>query len=83
MDVIGHEDPGVNLQTVLFRTFPKPVRQCPHVLIGCEHSLPIVAAPWVWTYTFVLSISFALLAHLIVQISIWRMNYLEALKVKE
>ncbi len=45
--------------------------------------LPIVSAPWVFIDTMLLSIVFALLAHVVVQWSILRMNYLEALNVKE
>jgi putative ABC transport system permease protein len=45
--------------------------------------LPIVSAPWVWIDTVLLSIAFALMAHAVVQWSILRMNYLEALNVKE
>jgi putative ABC transport system permease protein len=45
--------------------------------------LPVVTAPWVWTYTLSLAVLFALLAHGVVQWRINTMNYLEALKVKE
>jgi len=45
--------------------------------------LPVVTAPWIWAVTFLLSISFALIAHAVVQWQIYRMNILEALKVKE
>ena len=45
--------------------------------------LPVISAPWVWGDTLALAMLFTLLAHAIVQRSIFRMDYLEALKVKE
>jgi len=45
--------------------------------------LPVVTAPWIWIVTLVLSVVFALMAHGVVQWRIHKMNYLEALKVKE
>lgn len=45
--------------------------------------MPVVSATWVWATTLVLAIAFALLAHLVVQLTLRRMDYLEALKVKE
>ncbi|MEQ8786396.1 MAG: FtsX-like permease family protein [Pirellulaceae bacterium] len=45
--------------------------------------LPVVTAPWIWIVTLALSLLFALLAHGVVQLSIHRMNFMEALKVKE
>jgi putative ABC transport system permease protein len=45
--------------------------------------LPVVTAPWIWIVTFVLALLFALLAHGVVQLSIHRMNFMEALQVKE
>ncbi len=45
--------------------------------------LPVVSAPWVWTLTLVLSAVFALLAHAVVQWRVHRMNFREALNVKE
>lgn len=46
-------------------------------------TLPVVSAPWVWQAALGLAILFTLLAHSIVQLSIHRMNVVEALKVKE
>lgn len=45
--------------------------------------LPVVSAPWVWWTTLVSALVFALAAHAVVQWTISRMDYLEALKVKE
>jgi putative ABC transport system permease protein len=45
--------------------------------------LPIVCPPWVWLSTLALAVLFALLAHAAVQWRIRRLDYLEALKVKE
>ncbi|MHB0957787.1 MAG: ABC transporter permease [Pirellulaceae bacterium] len=45
--------------------------------------LPVVSAPWVWLATIALSCMFALLAHAVVQWRVHRMDFLEALKVKE
>jgi putative ABC transport system permease protein len=45
--------------------------------------LPVVTAPWVWLATVAFSLVFALLAHGVVQLRIHRMDYLEALNVKE
>jgi putative ABC transport system permease protein len=45
--------------------------------------IPLVTAPWVWGVTLALALLFALLAHGVVQWSISRMDYVEALKVKE
>ena len=45
--------------------------------------LPVVSEAWVWWTTLILAITFALLAQLVVQWTLYRMNYLEALKVKE
>ena len=45
--------------------------------------LPVVTANWVWITTMSTAVVFALLAHGVVQWSIWKMDYLEALKVKE
>ncbi|MBC8869454.1 MAG: FtsX-like permease family protein [Planctomycetes bacterium] len=45
--------------------------------------LPVVSAPWIWLSTVGLSVLFALIAHCAVQWKIQRMDYVEALKVKE
>ena len=45
--------------------------------------LPVVSAPWIWWITLVLAVAFALAAHAVVQWTLSRMDYLEALKVKE
>ncbi len=45
--------------------------------------LPVVSAPWVWIDTILLSLVFALGAHVVVQWRVHRMDYLEALKVTE
>lgn len=45
--------------------------------------LPIVSAPWIWITTALLAVAFTLAAHLFVQRRIHRMNWLEALQVKE
>ena len=45
--------------------------------------LPVVSAPWVWWTTLGFAVLFALAAHAVVQASLSRMDYLEALKVKE
>jgi putative ABC transport system permease protein len=45
--------------------------------------LPVVSAPWVWMTTIGLSFAFALLAHVVVQWRVHRMNFLAALQVTE
>jgi len=45
--------------------------------------LPVITAPWVWWTTMGLSVVFALVAHVFVQWRITKMDFLEALKVKE
>jgi putative ABC transport system permease protein len=45
--------------------------------------LPVVTAPWVWYGTLLLALIFILLAHLVVQQQIFRLNVLEALNVRE
>ncbi len=45
--------------------------------------LPVVSPPWIWWTTMVIAVVFSLAAHAVVQRSLWRMDYLEALKVKE
>jgi putative ABC transport system permease protein len=45
--------------------------------------LPIVSDTWVWVLTWLMSLVFLLLAHAIVQWNIHRMDFVEALKVKE
>ena len=45
--------------------------------------IPVVVTPQVWIITMVLAVVFALAAHAVVQWRIHRMDYLEALKVKE
>lgn len=45
--------------------------------------IPVVSGTWVWMTTLLLAVVFALLAHGVVQWTLWRMDYLEALKVKE
>jgi putative ABC transport system permease protein len=45
--------------------------------------LPLVTAPWIWTTTLALALLFTLAAHGVVQLSIFRMDFLNALKVKE
>jgi putative ABC transport system permease protein len=45
--------------------------------------LPVVSAPWVWMLTWLFSFLFLLAAHLVVQWNIHRMDFVEALKVKE
>ena len=45
--------------------------------------LPIVTAPWVWATTMILAVFFAAAAHAVVQWRIFKMNFTEALKVKE
>jgi len=45
--------------------------------------LPVVTAPWIWFATLSLACVFALCAQVFVQWSIHRMNFVEALKVKE
>ena len=44
---------------------------------------PVVPAAWIYIATIALALVFALMAHAIVQWNIHRMNYLEALNVKE
>jgi len=44
---------------------------------------PVVSTPGTWIWTLVLAVLFALAAHLIVQRSIHKMDWLEAMKVKE
>jgi hypothetical protein len=43
----------------------------------------VVPAAWIYIATIALALVFALMAHAIVQWNIHRMNYLEALNVKE
>jgi putative ABC transport system permease protein len=45
--------------------------------------LPLVTAPWVWAATLAVALLFTLAAHVVVQVSIYRMDCLTALKVKE
>jgi putative ABC transport system permease protein len=45
--------------------------------------LPVVSAPWVWFATIGLSFAFALLAHVVVQWRVHRLNFLAALQVTE
>ncbi|MEX0818533.1 MAG: FtsX-like permease family protein, partial [Pirellulaceae bacterium] len=45
--------------------------------------LPVVSAPWVWWTTLVVALFFALAAHAVVQWTLSRMDFLEALKVQE
>jgi putative ABC transport system permease protein len=45
--------------------------------------IPVVSAPWVWWITLGLAVAFALVAHAVLQWTLCRMDYLEALKVKE
>jgi putative ABC transport system permease protein len=45
--------------------------------------LPLVTAPWIWITTLVSALVFVLAAQAVVQWTIHRMDYLEALKVKE
>ena len=45
--------------------------------------LPVVSAPWVWLTVVGLSVVFLLLAHVVVQWRIHRLDVLEGLKVKE
>ena len=45
--------------------------------------IPVVSPPRVWFITIALSIGFGTLAHAVVQRSIVRMNYVEALQMKE
>ena len=45
--------------------------------------LPVVSAPWIWWTTLLLAVAFSLTAHAVVQWTLSRMDYLEALKVKE
>jgi putative ABC transport system permease protein len=45
--------------------------------------IPVVSEPWVWATTLVLSVAFGLIAHVFVQRAIDRMNWREALNVKE
>lgn len=45
--------------------------------------IPLVGAPWIWFTTLLLALVFALLAHGVVQWNLHRMDYVEALKVKE
>lgn len=45
--------------------------------------LPVVSAPWVWFATLLLAFVFVLCAQAVVQWRVHRMDYLEALKVKE
>ncbi len=44
---------------------------------------PVVSPPFVWVVTVVTGVGFGLLAHLVVERQIRRMNWLEALQVKE
>ncbi len=45
--------------------------------------LPVVSEQWIWFCTFGLAMAFILASHLVVQRQIHRMDFLEALKVKE
>lgn len=45
--------------------------------------LPIVQSPWVWLQTGVFAVIFMFAAHAVVQYMILRLNFVEALKVKE
>ena len=45
--------------------------------------LPVVSDTWVWALTWLMSFVFLLLAHGVVQWNIHRMDFVEALKVKE
>jgi putative ABC transport system permease protein len=45
--------------------------------------LPVVSAPWVWVATVICALLFAASAHAVVQWRVHRMDFLEALKVKE
>ncbi|MCR9116646.1 MAG: ABC transporter permease [bacterium] len=45
--------------------------------------LPVVTAPWIWWTTIFIAAAFTMLAHAVVQRTIVRMDFLEALKVKE
>jgi putative ABC transport system permease protein len=45
--------------------------------------LPVVTAPWIWITTLVSALVFVFAAQVVVQWTIHRMDYLEALKVKE
>lgn len=45
--------------------------------------IPVIARPWVWGVTLALSVIFGLVAHFFVQRAINRMNWREALNVKE
>ena len=44
---------------------------------------PVVTTPWVWINTMLLSLLFALLAHGFVQRAVHRLDWVEALNVKE
>jgi putative ABC transport system permease protein len=44
---------------------------------------PVIATPGTWIWTLVLAVVFALSAHLFVQRTIHRMDWLDALKAKE
>jgi putative ABC transport system permease protein len=45
--------------------------------------LPLVCPTWIWLWTIVLSTLFAMAAHAIVQWRVFRLDYLESLKVQE
>ncbi len=45
--------------------------------------LPVISASWIWSATIILAVLFAIAAQGVVQYSIHRMNYLEALNAKE
>jgi putative ABC transport system permease protein len=45
--------------------------------------IPVVSAPWIWLVTMLISLAFALLAHAVVQWSLYRLDFLEALQIKE
>ncbi|MFQ6048176.1 MAG: FtsX-like permease family protein, partial [Phycisphaerae bacterium] len=45
--------------------------------------LPVVTAPWVWAAGFAAAMIFALLAQGVVQVTIHRMDFLDALRVQE
>ncbi|WP_158545275.1 ABC transporter permease [Bremerella cremea] len=44
---------------------------------------PVVTASWIWISVFATALSFTLLAHAVVQWQIYRMNWLDSLKVRE
>ena len=44
---------------------------------------PVIAQPGTWIWTLILAVLFGLSAHLVVQRSVHRMDWLEALQAKE